>query len=1030
MDESTPSSRHSDSLGQTFLWALIPTLLLVLTPPNGTYAQIVTNITPTQTAPLDLGTDVNTVGTTTEITGGTRPNNGTNLFHSFDFFTLGTGDTAHFLNDMQLPTNNIFGRVIGGEVSTIDGTLQTNNPLNAADPMNFGAANLWLVNPSGLLLGPNVRIDVGGSVSMSTANYLRFDGTSTLFDMLSSPASLGPLSVAPVVAFGFVGSNPGDITVQGSQFSVTDGQSISLVGGNVSIESGTAEGETDQPVQLSAPNGKIQLASAASTGEFDTATLQALPNADSTSFTSFGSVSLAPGSHINVSGASTVFIKGGQIVLSVNDAVLTTSQTSGEPETISLSQGSSIMTSNSGAEPGADVQITVGNLSLDGAGTTITTATFGDGNGGNITANVETLSVTNGAMISSNNFSLGLAAGGNVTVQGLQGLGSAADLVTLSNSNAPTITTLTAFGLGRGGDVRITADTLMIENASGISTDTTLGGGVGGDLSLNIGKLTLKGGDFGGSAILTSNGSGADLDGDGVLDIIGVGGNVTIQGIDGEGSVADSVELSGGSRIAITSDVGDGGQLSIAAKSLRLDGFDLNGTSTTINSTASGFGHGGSMVVSVGEASLSGGATITSRSFVDLPPDHPDPTAGAGGSVTVQGPNGDGSKADSLHLAGFGSGIISDAVGNAPPGDIAVHARTVSLMDRAVIEGGDPIGNGTGGIVTIDADSVGIIGGSHISSQARAQDAGQVTITADRLTLDNGSIETNSASPVGGRAGDVLLTVGNVSLSNGATINSSASETGLAGEINILASGSVTMSNGSTISASSTGTANAGNITINTGDQFTMTNSSVTTEATEASGGQIEINAPEMVRLINSEVSTSVEGSDTDTFGGTILIDPQFVILQNSQVTAQANAGTGGTINIIAGVFVADPASLVSASAKSGNSGTVSIQSPVQNVSGELTPMSQEFSSAAGLLAQQCAARIADGKFSTFVVAGREGLPLEPGGFLASPTLTPEVFGLSLSERDLLRPIAPITRTFQEYNARPIQLAKYGDACR
>ena len=322
MDDSNLRARHPHSMRQAFLWALFPTLLLVLDAPDTTYAQVVTNITPTTTAPLDLGTNVDTVGSTTQITGGTRPGSGTNLFHSFDSFTLGTGNTAHFLNDMQLPTNNIIGRVIGGEVSTIDGTLQTNNPLNAADPMNFGAANLWLVNPSGLLLGPNARVEVGGSVSMSTANYLRFEfeGTSAVFDMLSSPASLGQLSVAPVVAFGFVGSNPGAITVQGSQFSVTDGQSISLVGGNISIESGTPEGATAQPVQFSAPNGKIQLASAASPGEFDAATLQALPNVDGTSFTSFGSVSLAPGSHINVSGASTVFIKGGQIVLSVNDA--------------------------------------------------------------------------------------------------------------------------------------------------------------------------------------------------------------------------------------------------------------------------------------------------------------------------------------------------------------------------------------------------------------------------------------------------------------------------------------------------------------------------------------------------------------------------------------------------------------------------------------------------------------------------------------------------------------------------------------
>ena len=113
------------SIRQVVLWALLPSLaLLLIAPPVGD-AQAVTNITPTTTTPLDLGTNVDTVGSTTEITGGTRPGNGTNLFHSFDAFSLGTGDTAQFLNDMQLPTNNIFGRVIGGEVSTIDGTLRT-----------------------------------------------------------------------------------------------------------------------------------------------------------------------------------------------------------------------------------------------------------------------------------------------------------------------------------------------------------------------------------------------------------------------------------------------------------------------------------------------------------------------------------------------------------------------------------------------------------------------------------------------------------------------------------------------------------------------------------------------------------------------------------------------------------------------------------------------------------------------------------------------------------------------------------------
>jgi large exoprotein involved in heme utilization and adhesion len=225
------------------------------------------------------------------------------------------------------------------------------------------------------------------------------------------------------------------------------------------------------------------------------------------------------------------------------------------------------------------------------------------------------------------------------------------------------------------------------------------------------------------------------------------------------------------------------------------------------------------------------------------------------------------------------------------------------------------------------------------------------------------------------------------------------------------------------------GDGNAGSITVRSNSTFEMNNSSMTTDASLASGGQIEIIAPEMVRLINGEVSTSVAGSDVDTAGGDITIDPQFVILQNSQIIARAFAGTGGNISITAGVFLADPNSVVDATSQRGISGEVNIQSPLQNVGGRLTPLSQQFSSAAALLAQRCAARVADGKFSTFVVAGREGLPVEPGGFLASPSLTAELLGSRLSGRDPRTHFPAVTGMFPEYDARPIQLAKFADAC-
>ena len=144
------------------------------------------------------------------------------------------------------------------------------------------------------------------------------------------------------------------------------------------VEEPVSSGVTVTGGTLSAPGGQINLVSVASPGEVLVPSIQTGPNIDGASFTSFGSVSLAQGSTINVSGASTVSIRGGQIVLSVNDSVLTTSQTPGPPETISLSPDSSIVTSNSGTDLGADVQLIASNVQMDGASITLT---FGPGQG-------------------------------------------------------------------------------------------------------------------------------------------------------------------------------------------------------------------------------------------------------------------------------------------------------------------------------------------------------------------------------------------------------------------------------------------------------------------------------------------------------------------------------------------------------------------------------------------------------------------------------------------------------------------------
>ena len=96
------------------------------------------------------------------------------------------------------------------------------------------------MNPAGFLFGPNATVNVGGMVSFTSADYLRLaDG---IRDSMPFPIQADALlTAAPVAAFGFLGSNPGAITVQGSQLSVTPGQSISLVGGNITVQSGVPD---------------------------------------------------------------------------------------------------------------------------------------------------------------------------------------------------------------------------------------------------------------------------------------------------------------------------------------------------------------------------------------------------------------------------------------------------------------------------------------------------------------------------------------------------------------------------------------------------------------------------------------------------------------------------------------------------------------------------------------------------------------------------------------------------------------------
>jgi large exoprotein involved in heme utilization and adhesion len=150
-------------------------------------------------------------------------------------------------------------------------------------------------------------------------------------------------------------------------------------------------------------------------------------------------------------------------------------------------------------------------------------------------------------------------------------------------------------------------------------------------------------------------------------------------------------------------------------------------------------------------------------------------------------------------------------------------------------------------------------------------------------------------------------------------------------------------------------------------------------ETSKASGGNITLKVGDFLYLKSGEITTSVKGETGN--GGNITIDPQTVVLDQSNIIAQAVQGHGGNITINAGEFLASADSVVSASSALGISGTIEIVGPRVDLNGALIVLSSELRSAAQVLRNSCAAQ-AGLPQSNLVEAGRGGLPQDPDATL------------------------------------------------
>lgn len=933
----------------------------------------------------DLGTAITLSGNVYGIGGGKQVGN--NLLHSFDQFNVATGDVAQFQTMTLTPNTsfqNILGRVTGQNPSAIFGTIDS--------ATYYPNANFYLMNPSGIIFGPDAALNIGGSVNFTSANYIRlFDGTNSA-NFYANPASdaititgqMSILSSAPLIdfgfvtpaAFGFLNATPAAIAIQGSTLS--NGQSISLIGGNTGfmyinpdtgVRTAVPDGITISGGQLSSQGGEINVASVASSGELSLVDFMPIPTM------TMGDISLTQGTMLNVSdnSAGTVRIRGGQLELAESTILANTNNAHGTTTAIDIHITGDLLISNDTSSP-------------------ITATTTGSGNAGDVRISSANLTAVSNSFdilsfIDTHTSGTGNAGNINVTTGTLEATGNPEGLISLIYTGTE--------GPGRGGDATITAQNIGINGTlGGITTGNFIANllgkdatGSGGDVTISAENLNLTFSLIKTDAFSFTNNSGQSGN---ILitapNINLINSGITSAGHEHGGSIVlDTDHLSAtNSRIIVQSNLQDGGALNINGRVIELSASSLvsstggNGNAGPINVTATDH------VGLLRNSPLDRPSGIFSNSFGTFG------KVGAAGDVTITTPRLDMTSGARINTSSATSGhggavtITTDVINmSGESGDFAPEP----LFSLGVIQ---PSGIFT---LSVGGQCLGVCG-----------NAGNISITTDSLFMGTGS-QINSGSSSSGQGGaitiaarDTMVMSGTITTGQSGGIQSrsisTSADAGIGGNISLTAGQSISVSNGAAISASSTGPGNAGNIFINAGQHLDVQNGSITTQADQAGGGDIDIRAIDMVRLVNnSEISTSVKGAEGS--GGNIFIDPNTVILQGSSVTAEAVGGAGGNITFVTPLFLTDVASRVSATSQRGPSGTVNILSPLANLSSTVGQLVSKTSPPQVLLQNRCAA-LAGGEQSTFIVAGRDRLPSEPGGWLSSPVSTEPFTGEGL----------------------------------
>jgi filamentous hemagglutinin family protein len=890
------------------------------------------------------------------------------LFHSFGEFSVPPGGTASFNNALDI--QNIISRVTGGSASTIDGLIRAN-----------GTANLFLINPSGIIFGQNASLNIGGSFVGTTANALQFGNrgfysatdqnipsplltinpSALLFNQINQDAAIQNNSVA------FAGTDPAGFNAFGLR--VPDGKSLLLLGGNVSMDGG----------ELNAYGGRVELGGLAQAGNVvlgvngDNLSLKFPENVTRSE------VSLTNQAAIYVEGAG-----GGDIAVNARNIEILgrtglnagIGRGLGTPETVAgditlnatgeikVGGGSDVrnLVRLRSQGNGGNITIDSGSLSLQD-GVLLNVSTLGQGNAGNINLNVAgTVDIAGDSAIFSNVETGAVGNGGNITIDSssfslqdeaqlqtsTSGQGNAGN-ITVSAKNAVTLVDASIFstvqpgGVGKGGNIDINAATLsLIDGGQLVSTTLEASAtqpaarGDTGNINVNVtGAVNIAGQDDFYSGISSITGRGT----------VGNSGNITIDS--GSFSLRDGVQLQ-----ASTLGQGNAGNVTVRAK----DAVFLADNVVIFNSVErGGVGNGGNINISAATVSLINGAqlqTLTRGASDTLP-------AGQGdaGNINVN-------VTGAVNIAGkknFASVITSTVgtgtVGNG--GNITIDSGSFWLQDRAQLQA-STLGQGNAGNVTVRAKDAVSLAGATILSTVEAGGVGRggnIDINASTLSLIDGAqllTLTRGASdtlPAGrGDAGNVNLNVtGAVNIAgekNGLSKISSTVDTGTVGNGGNITidSGSFSLQDGAQLQASTFGQGNAGNVTVRAKDAVSLIDGAIfsTVEAGGVGrGGNIDINAATLSLIYSAQLLTLTDGvSATQPAGrgdaGNINVNVTGAVNIAGEKNGLPSAifsfvgtgtvGNGGNITIDSGFFsLRDGALLQASTFGQGNAGTIEV---------------------------------------------------------------------------------------------------------